>query len=139
MLPSPEDQVTLDAMSTPRVSAAAPVPSSADSAGAVLTLRAGAPPGPPAIDIPRAEAEALFGDDAGAALTALEAGTHPLLRALPASRGGPTPFDFLTDADLARADAAWEAGARYGDDAERELRAIEAGTHPLQQGDPAAP
>lgn len=46
---------------------------------------------------------------------------------------GPPFFSHLTEADFAGEAALVEAGALYGDDADRELADLEAGRHPLQR------
>jgi hypothetical protein len=45
----------------------------------------------------------------------------------------PPFFAHLTEADFASEAALVEAGALYGDDADRELADLEAGRHPLQR------
>ncbi len=45
----------------------------------------------------------------------------------------PDLVDFLLAADLTGADALVEASEMYGDDADRELADLEAGTHPAQR------
>lgn len=56
---------------------------------------------------------------------------HPC--ALGDSGDAPSFFSHLTEADFANEQALLEAGAAYGDDADRELADLEAGRHPLQR------